>query len=87
MNQAVISRAHVLLIDDEKFMRSLVERTLRDMGVTHITQAENGAEGLKFVKRFKDDIDVIICDVQMPEMNGLEFVQNVRNGGEDIENP
>ena len=74
-----------MLIDDEKFMRTLNERTLKDLGVSHITPAENRAECFKMLKRYKDDIDMVICDVEMPVMNGLDFVQKVRSSEDDLE--
>ena len=65
----------ILVIDDEPFIRTLVVRLLRDLGVTKIVEAGDGAEGLKKVST---QTDLIICDLDMPNMNGFEFVSKLR---------
>ena len=82
MNDVSWENIHVLVIDDEIFMRKLIERTLRDMDVGLVSLAENGIDGLMQVKRAGSPIDVIICDLEMPEMNGFDFVKTLRNDSE-----
>ena len=72
-------KLHVLVVDDEVFMRKLIERTLRDMNVGLVTIAENGVDGLDQIKRAGTAIDVIVCDLEMPEMDGYDFVKTIRN--------
>ena len=67
---------NILVIDDEPFMCKLIERLLRDMGVDEIDLANDGEQGLKKVSV---DTDLIICDLEMPNMNGFEFVHRLRN--------
>ena len=69
----------VLVIDDEDFMRKLVVRVLQDIGVNNVVTASNGAEGLGSVQALGQSIDVIICDLEMPTMNGFEFVEKLRS--------
>ena len=76
---------HVLLMDDEAFMRTLVERVLKDMDVGMITHAENGLDGLEKLRQMHRKIDIVVCDLEMPEMNGLQFVEAVRKGGEEFD--
>jgi two-component system, chemotaxis family, chemotaxis protein CheY len=73
-----MSSLKVLVIDDEDFMRKLIGRVLHDIGVREIVLAENGAQGLGSVQALGAQIDVIICDLEMPTMNGTEFVRNLR---------
>lgn len=64
----------VLIIDDARTIRQQISEILRDarLGVTCI-EAENGIEGLKLLLAMK--VDVILCDLEMPEMDGLKFLR------------
>jgi len=72
------SQTHVLVIDDEKFMRQMICRLLAMIGVTKISEATDGADGL--VKLVDDPPDLIILDIMMEPMNGLKFLKTVRVG-------
>ena len=66
----------VLVVDDNKINRLLLQKVLNKWGVTSET-AENGAEALDKIKS-SPDYDVILMDVYMPEMTGIEATQAVR---------
>lgn len=68
----------VLVIDDEDFMCKLIVRVLHEIGVQDVVTASNGAEGLGSVSALGDKIDAIICDLEMPTMNGFDFVEKLR---------
>ncbi|MHB8410756.1 MAG: response regulator [Candidatus Acidiferrales bacterium] len=76
---AAISRAggglRVLLAEDNLVNRQLATRLLEKQGHTVVT-AKNGIEAVAAVER--EDIDVVLMDVQMPEMDGLEAIQVIR---------
>jgi len=74
---------HILIIDDEAFMRKLIERTLSDIGVGIVSQATNGREGLSLLQSAKSKVDLVVCDLEMPEMNGFDFVKQVRNSADE----
>lgn len=65
----------ILIIDDDESIRNTLELYLRESGY-NILLAENGAEGLKMLEQYS--ADVIICDVKMPGMNGIEVLQKVK---------
>jgi two-component system chemotaxis response regulator CheY len=65
-----------LVIDDSKAMRSILGRMLRGLGF-EVFEAANGREGLQRLQE-NGKIDLAFVDWNMPEMNGLEFVQTVR---------
>lgn len=67
--------ATVLVVDDDPSARDLLATVLQYAAHT-VLQAEDGPEGLQAAKR--DDIDLIIVDLLMPSMNGLEFVQRLQ---------
>ena len=71
---------NVLLIDDEVFALSFTSRILKQLGISAIATAENGADALKVLSIDGTICDVIICDIEMPEMDGFEFVRQVRYG-------
>jgi CheY-like chemotaxis protein len=66
----------VLVIEDEDVVRNLAIRGLRDHGYT-VIEARNGVEALHYLKRYPGSIDLVICDVVMPEMGGREFGQRL----------
>jgi len=72
-----------LIIDDSSVMRKIVERSLRQAGVnlSKVFEAGNGAEALAVLAESR--VNLILCDINMPVMDGLEFVKqlaNVENG-------
>ncbi|NDY72578.1 hybrid sensor histidine kinase/response regulator [Desulfobacter hydrogenophilus] len=71
----------ILTIDDEEFIRNSFTDILEDSGY-EVIQAENGHIGLKKIREHKPDL--ILCDLQMPEMNGLEVVRTVKEEFEKI---
>jgi len=66
-----------LIIDDSAVMRKIVERSLRQAGVnlTQVLEAGNGAEALGVLQ--DKQVDLILCDINMPVMDGLEFVKQL----------
>jgi two-component system chemotaxis response regulator CheY len=72
-----MSGISALIVDDSSTMRKIVERSLRAAGVplTTVVEAGNGAEALSLLQ--KNRVDLILCDVNMPVMDGLEFVKQL----------
>jgi len=66
----------VLLVDDSALARKHITNSLNNLGVTEIIEGENGIEGLELLQEI--DVDLIVTDYNMPEMDGKEFVQQVR---------
>ncbi|MCL5271088.1 MAG: response regulator [bacterium] len=67
--------AHILIIDDAESMVDVLKLTLEFAG-HHVTVATNGREGLEKCRIVR--FDLIFCDIDMPEMNGLEFTRRFR---------
>jgi len=74
----------ILVVDDSSVMRKIVIRSLRQAGYGDrpVEQAEDGAEGLEKAKALSPA--VILSDWNMPNMNGLDFLKNLRAEGLDI---
>jgi len=66
----------ILVVDDEPFMRSTIKAVLRAIGRFLVEQADDGEAALEAVARFKPDL--VLCDVRMPRMDGLQFVERLR---------
>lgn len=66
----------ILTIDDSSTVRKLVKFTLNSKGM-QIVEAENGLEALEVLKN--NTVDAIILDINMPRMNGLEFLQKIKS--------
>ena len=64
-----------MFVEDEELLRAIYERIL-DKVVDHLYVAENGKEGLDAYKKYKPDL--IITDIMMPVMDGLEMVEKIR---------
>ena len=72
------NRLSVLIVDDDAPIRELLSTYLYQFGVLDVALAENGREALDRLKAAPRLPDLIVCDMQMPVMNGLEFTANLR---------
>ncbi|NOU35382.1 MAG: response regulator [Kiritimatiellaceae bacterium] len=68
--------AHILVIEDDESVCRLFGQFLEGEGFT-VSQASNGKEGLALLKQQKPDL--VITDIMMPEMDGLEVIRNLRH--------
>ncbi len=73
-----MKKLSILIVDDSSVMRKIVERSLRQAGIKleKVIEAENGAEALKLVHG--QAIDVIFSDINMPKMDGIEFLRQIQ---------
>ena len=67
--------AHILVVDDDNRLRSLLQRFLRDNGF-YVSVAKNAAEARERLRDYK--FDLLIVDIMMPEETGLEFLEKLR---------
>jgi two-component system chemotaxis response regulator CheY len=68
---------HVLVIDDEPEVRDVIRLQLSGTRY-QILEAEDGEQGIEFLNDNALTVDVIICDVRMPKINGIEAVKYFR---------
>ena len=68
---------HVLIVDDMDDMRLLIRSFLMDEGFTHIEEASDGKKALALIKN--SPFHLVVCDWNMPEMTGIELLENVRS--------
>lgn len=79
-----LSNVKILIVEDNKHMRQLLLAVLRALGIRSTREAENGEEGLDLLADFLPDL--VICDWEMPGLDGPGFVKAVRRG-KDSANP
>ena len=68
---------HILIVDDQSTMRSLIRGMLQKMGFEFLKEAEDGDVALNKMKQEK--YDLVISDIHMPRMDGLEFLKQARS--------
>ena len=65
----------VLILDDDTITQTLIQNMLKKLDVTNIQTAGNGKQGLTILA--KSHPDLLLCDLGMPEMDGVEFLQKL----------
>ncbi|GAB5604914.1 HD domain-containing phosphohydrolase [Sideroxyarcus sp. TK5] len=75
MSETPDTTATILFVDDEANILSSLKRLFRPLGYRILT-AESGAEGLEILQR--EPVDLVVSDMRMPEMNGAQFLEQVR---------
>lgn len=74
-----MNKQQILLVDDSKFARSRVADMLTKGGHS-VVQAADGVEALECLSR--EPCPIVLCDIEMPRMGGLEFLREVRSRSE-----
>jgi len=73
-----VKEVRTLIVDDSSVMRKIIERTLRQAGIEPLVvhEAGSGVEGLDMLKT--NEVDLILSDINMPTMDGLEFLRQIQ---------
>lgn len=74
--EKVISGYKIMVIDDSSTTRKMITNILGQIGHNNALEAENGIDAL--AKLAQNKVDLILCDWNMPNMNGLQFVKSLR---------
>lgn len=67
----------ILIADDSRAMRAMLTSTLESLIDCRIVEASNGFEALRLLPR--ENVDLILTDINMPDINGLELISYLRN--------
>ena len=70
----------VLIVDDFPTMRRILKNVLKQINMYNTLEAGNGKEALDLLR--KEEVDLIICDLLMPEMTGMELLQACKDDPE-----
>lgn len=70
-------KRNFLIVEDEPLMRMLIKKVLIESGLEYgkIYEAENGKEGIEMLKKY--NIDIMLVDIYMPVMDGMEMLDYV----------
>lgn len=79
---AKLKEIKILFVEDEVDLITIISDTLSKLGANFIT-ANNGKEGLKALEE-NDDIQLVVTDINMPIMNGIDMIKQIRANGSDI---
>ena len=74
------NRANVIVVEDDALSREALCACLESEGLTSIRSAANGAAALRLIKE-NSNVDVIVLDVYMPDMDGIEFLRELKQCG------
>ena len=76
-NKDTYRQIRALLVDDKAFARNVGQRILKSAGLTAIQEASSGQEALDLLRNPDHSIDIVFCDLMMPDMDGVQFVRHV----------
>jgi two-component system cell cycle sensor histidine kinase/response regulator CckA len=68
----------IIVVEDEEGVRTVFARSLRSLGYT-VLEAENGEQALQVMSEHAAPVHLVMSDINMPEMDGLEFMSLVRS--------
>lgn len=81
--QQALGSGTILIVDDEELVLEVNASCLRELGYTVFT-ASSGMEGLQYVRDYSDDIDIVLLDMMMPMMNGIETFHRMKSIRNDL---
>ena len=65
----------ILLVDDDPIQNVLITAMLRRMTSARVASADDGLQARRFMTSFRDDLALVICDLNMPTLDGVELMQ------------
>ena len=74
------SNCTIMVVEDHDFQRRMTLRLLKNLGAMRLLEAANGREALNLLVGRDEPVDIVFCDLDMPEMDGVEFIRHVAEG-------
>lgn len=86
MHNSKTDPLRILLVDDSSQSLKMTKRMLHDIGITQVFTAQNGVEALQLLGSFDGEniVDLVLCDWNMPEMDGMELLRQIRTCEPDL---
>ena len=72
----------ILVVEDNRFMRSILVNVLRGLDVREVAEAKNGLDAIEELRG--GQVDLVVMDWEMDEMNGMELLKTIRSGKRNI---
>ena len=79
-----ISELRFLVAEDHEFQRRTLVRMLASLGALEVLEAADGRAALDVLLEAGRTVDIIVCDLDMPEMDGMEFIRHVGEAGTQV---
>lgn len=71
-----MEKIRTLLVDDHKIIRDGIKSILNSSKeINVVAEAENGVEAINYLEKYSDSVDVVLIDINMPELNGIDATQ------------
>jgi EAL domain-containing protein (putative c-di-GMP-specific phosphodiesterase class I)/CheY-like chemotaxis protein len=77
LNEALTRHLHVLVVDDKAVIRAMAGGLLNDAGVDNVAFAHDGKEAMAYLAAASPQVGLVLCDLMMPGMDGIEVVRHV----------
>ena len=84
MTEKELSALKILVVEDKQDARTLMKSMLGEIGITQVFEASNGREGLRFLDTAFDFVDVVVCDWNMPSMDGITLLRQLRSADPNL---
>jgi EAL domain-containing protein (putative c-di-GMP-specific phosphodiesterase class I)/AmiR/NasT family two-component response regulator len=77
MQKSEVPPFKAMILEDHEFQRKVAKQVLKVCGATAIVEAANGGDAIARLEEQTTAIDILVCDLNMPEMDGLEFLRHI----------
>ena len=81
-NNTLANENKILIVDDDKNVRSFLERYLKQKGYSQIQSVESGLDALKVMQ--EDNIKLVLLDIRLPDMNGVDVLRKIKSLNKNI---
>lgn len=75
MDKSQMKISNIVIIDDDKFSLSTMNLLLKEIGIKNIIEFDEPTEAIKYITEYKNKIDIIFCDLQMPNIDGIQMIR------------
>lgn len=79
-----LNELRFLVVEDHAFQRALLEQMLRTLGAAQVVGVANGKEAMKLLRTGDAHFDIVITDLMMPEVDGIELIPMLRKAAHPV---
>lgn len=79
-----LNELRFLIVEDHAFQRALLEQMLRTLGAAQVASVANGKEAMKLLRAGDARIDIVITDLMMPEVDGIELIPMLKQAARPV---